>query len=68
MIKNYLLSLLAILLWCAMILMFMCSIGKAAGQQCDWASDCGFNEKCKTVPFSQRSYGDKQGICVPKDW
>jgi len=59
---------LAILLWCAMILMFMCSIGKAAGEQCDFGGDCGLNETCAPLPFSSREPGDKTGICIPKEW
>ena len=68
MMKNYLLSLLAIVMWCFMIWMLMFGMAEAAGQQCDWVSDCDLNETCAGLPFSSREPGDKTGICVPKEW
>ena len=41
---------------------------RAAGQACDFAGDCGYNETCKPLKYYQRDDAGKRGICVPKDW
>lgn len=42
--------------------------GMPAGQPCNWASDCGLNETCKSLKYYQRDDVGKTGICVPKEW
>lgn len=39
-----------------------------SGQKCNWASDCDFNETCRTLPYYQRDGSSYTGICVPKEW
>ena len=55
--------------WCFMIWMLMYTIGESAvGNKCNWVSDCGYNETCKPVPYSDRDGSSYRGICVPRDW
>lgn len=39
-----------------------------AGQSCNWQSDCGYNERCKSLKYYERDDTSKTGICVPRDW
>lgn len=39
-----------------------------AGQQCNWQSDCGYNETCRPLKYYQRDDTSYRGICVPKEW
>jgi hypothetical protein len=55
--------------WCLMIWMVMYTIGESAvGNKCNWSSDCGLNETCRSVPYHQRDGSSYTGICVPKGW
>lgn len=57
---------LIIILWAFLVIYIQKS--NAAGQQCNWQSDCSINEKCAPLDFRDRDRGGKRGICVPKRW
>ena len=41
---------------------------RPAGQPCNFAADCGLNEKCKYLELYERSDQNYTGMCVPEEW
>lgn len=50
------------------VLAMATTVQAAAGNKCNWASDCGYNEECRTLSYTQRDGSSYRGICVPKSW